>query len=226
MENVSDLPPQQKAQKLLELGRKAFDEGHTLRAHSFVNQSMGIFEQLGDRRGMARAMLELGLLAMHYNPSRTEGPFERRERLCAEALRLFRELEDRRGIVRALLLLAEEALALYRDLGQKRHVAEMLMFLTGRVNGAPDLACDTAYCEEGLAICREIGISEWQDHFLQKLADIAEAQGDPDRARRLRTEAKGLALVIDPEMVEALKEVLEAASREGSAEPLRKLFFP
>jgi len=63
-------------------------------------ESLSIYEALGDRSGMALAMINLGNVARGY------GEAERACSLYEEALDLYRELGNERGAARALACLA------------------------------------------------------------------------------------------------------------------------
>src|SRR5438874_2632734 len=200
-------PAAVRAKALAASGGLAVEQGDLDAAQPFLDESLALWQQLGDMAGTAHAINHLGTLAMarfEYDASRA---------FLRDALEMRRAINDERGVavsLRNLGLLAalqrdfqtartlyEEALPLARRLGEKRISATitqalaLVVFEDGDVDGARTLA------EEGLAIDRELGNRQGIAEHLTVLAGVARAEGDGDAAAATFAEAlviwKGLA---------------------------------
>ncbi|MBC8077841.1 MAG: tetratricopeptide repeat protein, partial [Chloroflexales bacterium] len=164
------------------------------RASMFTEQALALWRELGDKRGMAEALLLLGRFA------RMRCDYERSGALVQESLALFREQQITWGVVWSLLSLAdvaldqgdaaqalgpvEEVLALTQSLGDTygnmwaRCLAGRLAHLEGDLERAATLL------EESLAWLRTLkspGIVE----IFNDLGRVALARGDTGRAAAL-----------------------------------------
>jgi tetratricopeptide (TPR) repeat protein len=124
-------------------------QGDYARARALQEESLSVRRELGDRRGIAYSLINLGIVA------REQGDAARARALQEESLTLFRELDDRRNIAYTLTnlgnlacdqgdfaratLLHQESLALHRELGDKEGIATNLEGMA-RVATAPDTA--------------------------------------------------------------------------------------
>ena len=195
-------PASVRAKALAASGGLAIEQGDLAAAQPFLDESLAIWQQLGDMAGTAHVLNHLGTLAMarfEYDTSRA---------LLRDALEMRRAINEERGVavsLRNLGLLAalqrdlqtartlyEEALPLARRLGEKRVSATitqalaLVVFEDGDVEGARRLA------EEGLAIDKELGNRQGIAEHLTVLAGVARAQGDGDGAASMFSEALGI----------------------------------
>jgi tetratricopeptide (TPR) repeat protein len=188
---IYDLPPLEKARALLERARTERRQGRDAFAHAYCVQSLNLFRGHRDRPGEAAALLELADLALHHNPT-GDNSFERRKRLCEEALAIYRTLGERRGTASALRLLAsvvphaegiamlEESLTLSREADDKRGIAASLDRL-GSHAAFRDRPKARAHKEEALALHREIGNRSGEAVVLFGLA-VSFMSEDPARS--------------------------------------------
>ena len=138
------------------------------RAMRLGERSLALYRTLGDRWGMAKALLALGSVAWNMgDPGKRKQSYE-------QSLTLHRALGDRRGIAWSLTRLglvadnmghleegerlAREAMAIARELGDDGLVRGALMVLSTALHDSGRFAEAMAAREEILAICRERGI--------------------------------------------------------------------
>ncbi len=192
-----------RAKVLYGAGRFQSDGG---RANALIEQALALWRELGDKLGMADALLNLGRVA------RAQGDYERSGKLLQESLALFREQQIMWGIVWALISLGDvaldqgdpaqalgpvqEALALTQRLGDT-YGNMWARCLLGRL---AHLQCDleraAMLLEESLAWLRNWG-SPSMFEILNDLGRVALDQGDTDRAAALFGES--LKLSWEPE---------------------------
>jgi predicted ATPase/DNA-binding CsgD family transcriptional regulator len=182
-------------------GALAYLQSDFIAARALLEESLGIWRVLEDRRGSAFTLTFLGRVAVR------QGDLEAAQ-FGEESVALFREIDDKWGIALSLDFLGEaahmqgddaraaalheESLALYKELGDRWGMAlEHSNF--GRVafrQGNLDAA--RARLEHALAIQREVG-DRWTIAWtLHNLGDVIFAQGDCAGSRSLFEE--GLAL--------------------------------
>jgi predicted ATPase len=130
-------------------------EGRLDEATELFERARGLREELGDRRGLALALVGLGQVATRL------GEHERAADLLQEALAAFRRAGDRWGLVSTLWRSADLELA--RDRA----------------------AAAEARLEEALAIVGETRRVRWQAVTCANLAELALVRGDDARARAL-----------------------------------------
>ena len=137
---------------------------------SFAGESLAIYREVGDRQGIASALIKLG------NAATEMGDYAAASGFLEEALKTWRELEDKHGIARALISsgwvalrsgkygLAKtrlmEALALSRDLGDTRNIAFELSGLGEVALRQQDYVRATQLVEESLELRRQLG-NKW-----------------------------------------------------------------
>ncbi|MBV9041531.1 MAG: tetratricopeptide repeat protein [Acidimicrobiia bacterium] len=188
-----------RAKALAAAGGLAIEQGDLAAAGPLLEQSLGLWQQLGSTAGAAHALNFLGTLAMarfEYDSSRA---------LLRDALEMRRAINDERGVavcLRNLGLLAalqrdfqtartlyEEALPLARRLGDKRVSATITQALALVVFEDGDLAGARTLAEEGLRIDKELGNRQGIAEHLTVLAGVARAEGDGDTAAAMFSEA-------------------------------------
>jgi tetratricopeptide (TPR) repeat protein len=176
------------------------------RANTLFEQALALLRELGDKPGMANALLFLGRVA------RLQGDYDRSRKLAQESLALFREQQIMWGVVWALLTLADvpldqgdpaqalgpvqEVLALTQSLGDTygNMWARCLRGRLAHLQG--DLELAAVFLEESLAGLRTMR-SPSRFEILNDLGRVALDQGDTDRAAALFGES--LRLSWEPE---------------------------
>jgi predicted ATPase/class 3 adenylate cyclase len=137
---------------------------------AFAGESLAIYRQVGDKQGMAAALIKLGNAAIEMGDLATALGF------LEEALKIWRELNDKHGIARALISLGwsalrtgdyslakarlAEALTLSRDLGDTRNIAFQLSGLGEIALRQGDTRHATQLVEESLELRRQLG-NKW-----------------------------------------------------------------
>jgi predicted ATPase len=190
-----DVAPALRAMLLLKAGGFRFSEGDRERADARLEESLALFQALGDRGGIADVLNEQGSIAYLF------GDYPQAAHLYEEALALYRELGDRPGIAwvlhclgdnareqadtaRATALL-EESLALYRDQGFVVSVAGALNGLGDVVSRQGEYARAMALYWEALALTQDVG-EGWEIVWpLRNLGWLALVVGDDGHVRAL-----------------------------------------
>ena len=140
------------------------------RAVALLANSLALWRDLGDARGVAGALLLLGFAELN------QGDRERAVRLLEEAAARFEALGDRNGVAMARLelgnaaveggngvqgeALLEEALALFRQVGNHYGVAGTLIMLAWAAEDRGDPKGAAARYRESLGLWGEIGTQE------------------------------------------------------------------
>jgi predicted ATPase/class 3 adenylate cyclase/DNA-binding CsgD family transcriptional regulator len=178
-------------------------EHDTDRAEALYEESLVLYQTLGDTAGIALALSQLGEIAA------SRGHFAAAYTRTEEALALHREVGDKQGIAWSLNNLAdifsqqgeyaraislnEESLALFKEVGDKQGIAWSLNCLAGIVSQQGEYARAISLDEESLVLCREVGDVEGIAWSLFGLAHVLLlSRGDPAKVHMLLDE--GLAL--------------------------------
>lgn len=136
-------------------------------AAGWIEESLRLFQAIGDEHGVAHALLAL----------------DRPE----ESLAHFRKLHDRHGIADALQWLGlareseevlDQALALYRELGDIGATTVALEQIGGMLRDKGDYARARLMFEEGLALAGQIGDTNIYTWILHSWGEMALLQGD------------------------------------------------
>jgi DNA-binding CsgD family transcriptional regulator len=180
----------------------AFRQGDFDRADAALGMAHDTWIQLGNRVGLARALMLQGVAAEYRGDETTaQSRYE-------EALALYRACDDLPGVTDTLYCLADAA---YRrgDLAEAATLAEQavigsreadlpVLLVTGLVTVG---ACASALGDgqravsalrEALTLARDLGSRMWVASALVGLADVAVAAGDASRGARLLGAADGL----------------------------------
>ena len=150
------------------------------KAASHLNESLGLFRELGPtgKQGMSHALLRLG--AMH------DERYHRR-RMVEKSLGMFRDLGDKFGIAECLMHLPsksnwEEHLALRREIGDLDGIANALGYLRDMAFEQGDYERATSLHEESLSIFGKLG-NKWAIGFgLCMFGDMFTWQGYYEQA--------------------------------------------
>ena len=188
-----------RAKALLGAGWILYAKSDYGRAVALCEESLALYQELGDKRGAGYALLGLGIVSL------SQGDYVRLKELSEESLSSFREIGDKLGIAMSLGDLAaqasyqgdherakaliEESLALNRELGNKTGVLGSLLGL-GRVvlkQGDPERAKELY--KEGLTLSRELGEKRHIANSLRLLGFVALGGEDHNRATQLLKES-------------------------------------
>jgi predicted ATPase/class 3 adenylate cyclase len=190
------------AQALSQAARLADKQGDCTRAAELAAESLALFRELGDNRGVAAALNILGRATMR------QGDYARALALHEEGLALCRECGDTNGVATSLnnlgLLMTEqgnyaqamefheESLRLRRELGDRRGLAASLNNLGLVAMEQGEYRRATAFHEDSLALHRELGDRSGIAMSLNNLGSVATQQEDYKRAEALHEESLAL----------------------------------
>jgi ATP/maltotriose-dependent transcriptional regulator MalT len=221
----STAPTPLRAAALKGAGFLAFLQCDYDRAGERLEQSLSLYEELDDRRGVAGVKDVLGGVA------RERGDYERARTLHEEGLVLWRELEDEHGMAESLYYLglvawlngetgrAEEssarALAMTRASGDTAGVLSSLINLGSVALYEGDYDRAEAMLEESLALSRDGGYREGVAWALNQLGTVAYQRGNLERAEHSLGES--LAIHKDLGDMGRLASVLEALAETSGA---------
>ena len=172
-------------------------KGEYAKAHALCEESLTLYRELGDTRGIAYALWQLAVILMV-----TQGDQGVVRALLEEGLGLAREIGDRRNMIMCFSLLGEvslqqgdittarsfieQSLGLSKEIGDQELTAEALSLL-GKVHFVQgNYTAARALYEESMAFS---GMVKWT---LEKLADVVAAQGEPTWAAQLWGAAEAL----------------------------------
>jgi predicted ATPase len=234
--NLDDVPPEILADALREYGAQAFLAGDTDKAQRLTEQSLAIYEQLGDEHGCAVMLHRLGINEL------AAGDIERARAHVEESQALHRRRSDEWGVGQTLGALGaiaretgNEALAyelmaqsgaIARDIGggfadwwASGTLAErgFLSLNAGRLDEAD------SHAREALALSNELHDRAGRVFGVGLLAAIAAARGQLDHALRLWTAIEHEDAVAPLGGWRRHRESCEALIREaGAQEPERR----
>ncbi len=188
-----------RAKTLGAIGFLASHQGDLGRAGASLHESLTLWRELGDKRGMASALHNLGHVAgMQGDYGRAKAHFE-------ESVLLFRELGDKWGIGWSLNCLGhetlnqgddsgaktllEESLALTQDTGDKWHASLPLRNLGIGAGMQGDYQRAISFIEESLVLCREINDKYGMASCQNSLGKLALKLGTYERAMTLFKES-------------------------------------
>jgi serine/threonine protein kinase/predicted ATPase/uncharacterized protein HemY len=207
-------------------------------AKQLLLESLAIYQELGDRQGMVRALCALGLIAMEHQVDHQEA-----EQYCRKAVRFGRALNNRQHIAWALSILGriaraqgeyakarqslEESLACAQEIDHRGQMATALLGLGETAFALREYEEARQRYLKALAIFRDLNRRDRYARSLGGLANVALVIGDYQEARRLWRQA--LQLVVDRQALEWVSlEILvgsatlltrtERGGREGNEE--------
>jgi len=169
------------------------------RAKPLLQESLALYRQLEDKRGIARALSGLGHVA---------DDLEQATALHEQSLALFQELGDKWDLSNVLSSLGgdawkqgdygraatlfEQSLILARETGNKWDIAARLRMLGNLALEQMDYKRAAALFEESLTLARELSNKEGIAGLLNSLGEMARLQGDYERAAALYDESLSL----------------------------------
>jgi len=202
----------ERAKVLYEEGVGAFRQGDQERARLLSDESLSISRELGDKAGIATALIGLSRVALR------DGDYPQVRALCDESNALAQELGDREGMVMPLHMLAEvtrlegdydraeelynQSLALNEELGDRGMVG-VEMHNKGYVALHKNNLQESRELFTGsLKIDQEFGSETGVAFCIAGLAAVAGAEGDFTKATRLFGAAEAqfdrLGIILDP----------------------------
>jgi predicted ATPase/DNA-binding CsgD family transcriptional regulator len=215
----------------------ALNQGDTARAEALGEQSLALYRQLGDKQGIAVALVRLGVIA------RTKGNLVAARSSFEEALVLYREmahtgniawvlfhlglLEERQGTFARARARFEESLALFREVGDKKGMINTLYWLAWMLLYQDEAKMAAAFLEEGCKQAREIGYYVGLADCLRALCEVALNQGDPVAAHARAEESLKVLREIgarDDQIASSLIRLGRAEARQGNIAAARACY--
>jgi predicted ATPase/DNA-binding XRE family transcriptional regulator len=205
-------------------------------AVGLAEQSLSLYQEQDDQRGVANTLLQLGTAAGD------QGDFARAVALAEEGLRLHRRIDNKPGIADALgrlgevacyqgddrraTLLWEESLAVAGEMGDRWRIAVALKFLSFVALDQGDAERARALASESLVLNRELGDRRQSGSSLFALALAVRDQGDYAAARALLAEAFALLSEVQEKLyrARALEALAGIAVAEGAYERAAQVF--
>jgi predicted ATPase/DNA-binding winged helix-turn-helix (wHTH) protein len=188
----SSTPTPARAKVLTGAGHLAHNQGDYTTARALFAESLTLWREIGNKRGMASALNDLGWMAWR------QGDYAMAQALSAESLGLWQDLGERQGVATALTNLGwiahhrgdytaawplfAESLALRRVVEDKRGVAFALMGLGWARSRQGAYSDAAALLEEAIALFRNVGMKQLLAFASSLLAEVAYAQGENGRA--------------------------------------------
>jgi len=204
-------------------------QGDYARAKGPIEESLNLWRELGNKRGIANALGILGdtcLLQAHYAAAQVA---------YEEGLALFQEIGDKRGIASMLTNLGnvanytgeyatarrhqEASVAIFQELGDKVGLVIALNNLGVVAEQQGDNFAARRFYEESIATAHELGEKNMVAYALNSLAHVVYLQGDAHEAQRYYRES----LVVSQEIGEkrviaySLEGFAKVAARYGNA---------
>jgi predicted ATPase/DNA-binding CsgD family transcriptional regulator len=180
----------------------ALDQGDYAAAPVRIAECLALFRELGDQRGLARALLVEGWAAP------IAGDLERALAAHRESVEQFLAAGDEPGALLAIAGLGntatlvgdlpaaarhnQQALDLARSLGDTHSQAQLLEAVGLVALEQGDLERAAAHFRESVPVCQAVGSVELLCYCLVGLAGVAWAAGNPRRAAELLGAAAGL----------------------------------
>jgi DNA-binding CsgD family transcriptional regulator len=178
----------------------AFDQGDGEASAALAKESVALFRQLNDRRGLALALPRLAFASGLAS--------DQARRLLAESLEIAQELDEVwliglnhmlvgqvaffQGDYPPARIELEAALALLRRSGDRWGLVHTLGPLGLIELGQGEFNRARSYLEESLLIARDLGDTRSMALIAASVADVARCQRDYDRAAELYTESLAL----------------------------------
>jgi len=196
------MPASARAQGLFVAGTMACGQGDHSSAQPLLEESVTLFREVGDTRGVAYALGSAAVLAI------TQEQYGRGIDYSGEAADLFLEVGDKWGAAPMLgcsavgwlnrgdhgraKSLAEQGLRLCRETGDKHGTSIALCTLAGVAQAERNYERARDLFEEGLAVSVKLGNEADVVHCLEGLASVAAAGGSTVRGARLWGAAEAL----------------------------------
>jgi non-specific serine/threonine protein kinase len=229
-------PKELRAKGLLCDAHMADRQGDYARAKASVEESLDMWREMGDKKGIADSLRVLGSVVW------VQGDYVAAQNYYEECLALLQEIGDKRGIASTLNNLGnavvrtgdyaaarryeEESVAIFRELGDNLSLAMALNNLGVVAEEQGDSNAARRFYEESISISRELGEKTFVVYALNGLAHVICLQGDLINAWRYYRES----LVISQEIGEkriiayCLEGFAKVAARQGNTKNATQLF--
>lgn len=155
-------------------------------------ETLALFQELGDPAGIVRSLCKLGSVAQmrgeyatactYYEESLVISRREKCKETLGETLYYFASMSFFQGDICQARAMIEECLALFRESDDQYNIAAALSLLGWILLLQGDAQAAYALEEENLAICREVGSQHRSAHALSALGHIAFHMGDFSQA--------------------------------------------
>ncbi|HZJ46023.1 MAG TPA: protein kinase [Pyrinomonadaceae bacterium] len=195
MPGASDVSPNVRAKALNGAGVLAGNQGDHARQTAILQESLKLYEELGDKSGIAQSINNLGSIAY------SQGDYPKAQEFYTQSLELRRSISDSWGIANSLnnlggvaflqgdseraLTLHSESLGLRRALGDKRGISMSLNNMGEIAQEQKDYGRAASLFAESLAIRQELGDRFFIVSSLHNLAEVACSRKDYERGARL-----------------------------------------
>ena len=237
--------PAERARIMLFLGALTTAVADFSAAESFLHQSLALYEEIGDRSGIAASLNAVALSA------RDRGDYTTAHIYFERSLACWRMLPDRQALARCLhnvayvdktiggyrsaMLALEEATQIFEEVGDRSGAAWSISQQGDLAREQGDLVAAQLSQQRALAMFRKSGDAWGVGRALSDLASIACQQGDTGAAHALYREAmeifaslgyrRGIARVLEGCACLAVrqKQVARALQIAGAASHLRRL---
>ena len=231
-----DASASMRAKALNAAGGLAHGQADYGRTKALCEESLALFREVEDKRGIAESIRLLGITA------RSQGDYGRAVALLEESLALYRELKDKWGIawsikdlgIVALLqgnndrtaVLLEESLALHREMRDRWGSSLALGNLGIVAFHQGDYERARVIFEENLALHREMEDKYGISTSLHFLGHVVLRQGDYERATALFEESLSLAREMGSKewMAHCLEGLAGVAEAKGQQERAARLY--
>jgi predicted ATPase/transcriptional regulator with XRE-family HTH domain len=231
-----DLAGAIRAKVLYGAGALANVQNDYARGRELCEASLALYNALGDKRGMAHAVLGLTWSAIDL------GDIARASELCEQGLALFREVGDSYGVASTLsnlgnlayaqgdhsraIVLYEESLALRRALGDTHGIAASLNNLGNTICRSGDYERAIGHLEESLELMRQSGDLYGTANTLCNIGLVAHKQGHYQRALELFSQSLVLFREVGNRngIAECLEGIAGADGAEGRYERAARLW--
>ena len=170
-------------------------QGDNVQAEAMCQESLALYQEIGERAGTALALHRLGSIKAF------RGQYTEAHELHTESVACYRQIDDKRGLAYSLMALAgvgmslceesqvhawlEESLALFRMVNNIEGIAWSLFLLARLLYVTDDLGRAYACSEECLTLFHALQLDEGRALTLHLLGTILLLQGEAARARVL-----------------------------------------
>jgi predicted ATPase/DNA-binding SARP family transcriptional activator/Tfp pilus assembly protein PilF len=215
------------AHALLGAGRLAYLQGEIAQARAHYEESLALFRQWEDNRGIASALNGLGGMA------ESQGDSVLARTCLEESLRLHRLAGDKRSVAAVLYNLGrmargegdhatartlhEQALAMDRETGDHRNIALSLLNLATIALEVEDYGAARSLLEECGFLFQQLGDVQGRALWSNRQGELACKEGDYIAARALHQESLKIRWELKDKrgMAESLEQLAEVAMRQA-----------
>ncbi len=177
------------------LGILAQKMGNYPEARKLYQQSLKIFQELGDKSGVSSSLHNLGALAQ------ATGEYDEARKLYQQSLKIFQELGDKSDVSKSLHNLGalaqatgeyeetrklyQQSLKIFQELGDKTGVSKSLHQMGWLAQATGEYEEARKLYLQSLKIKQELGDKSGVSKSLHQLGMLAQATGEYEEARKL-----------------------------------------